>query len=353
MRSLPAVVTALGVLLLSGCGGGGSTGPSGVPQSVTPDGSTVGFESGTIWATYQRGSTTVFSTRANGSVTATHTYGPFAWPTDTGAIPGGVDVAAAPDGTGWILLSHWQADIQASHDWMLSAIAPNERDPGRPENTYTGVGRPLAFGLGGDGVLVESIGDATNSLGPAVIRTYPYASNTSIPMRTFTVPQADLQFAGFVFGQNSRIYLARPNGFEYYLAESDGSQPLKQIVTDVPPLNTRGSFAVGYDNSIYEVQLVNAQGATLSDTVGAVSLYVNVYPPGSGTASRRIGPIAVHFTGEDFPPIITVDAKNRLYVVTGGNIYQFAANANGNATPLRTVTPPSSGGRVAGIAIGP
>ncbi|MBV9438466.1 MAG: hypothetical protein JOZ24_00590, partial [Candidatus Eremiobacteraeota bacterium] len=177
----------MALLALSACAHaeGGSL-PGAADRALIPEGSTVAFESATLWAAYDLGSTRVFSANAGGVPPLKHTYGGFSWPGDAGAFPGGSDVAAAPDGTGWILLRH--SAIEESRDWLLVALAPNERDPGRPENTYAGNGYPLAFALGGDGVLVESI-DVTTAA-PAIIRTYPYAANMPAPLRTFTVPAA-------------------------------------------------------------------------------------------------------------------------------------------------------------------
>ncbi|MBV9438908.1 MAG: hypothetical protein JOZ24_02835, partial [Candidatus Eremiobacteraeota bacterium] len=177
-----------------------------------------------------------------------------------------------------------------------------------------------------------------------------YAANMPAPLRTFTVPAADLQFAGFAIGYDRRIYLARPDGFESYPADSDGCCPSAHIVTDVAPSNTKQSFAVGPDGSIYAVQLV---GFHTPNPPPASTMYVNVYPPGSGKAARRIGPLPVDNGALANAPVVAVDAKSRLYVSTMGNVYRFGPHANGNATPQRIMTPPASYGRIIALAIGP
>ncbi len=80
-------------------------------------------------------------------------------------------------------------------------------------------------------------------------------------------------------------------------------------------------------------------------------MYVNVYPPGSGKLSRRIGPLPADYNGSAFP-VIAVDSLNRLYVATNGQLYRFGAGAQGADAPQR-VTTDSTLGRPVAMAVGP
>jgi hypothetical protein len=340
MRTVWTALCALGVLALSACGGGGSSGgavPAGsAPGSIDPNGSTVAFQSGSLWVASNTG-VREFSTDDNGAATPRRMLGDFPWP--AAGDPGPVDVAVAPDGTLWVLVGDHIAF--GSSKWMVFAYPPGATDAHHLENSFHGTGGPAAFGLGGDGVLV---GTSFGPNGDGTIQTYPYASTDAPPMRTFSVSPGHR--GSFTMGYNSRIYLARADGFESYRPDSNGCCPVQTVVTSAPPENYPGSFAVGPDSSIYATNLV---GFHQPGSHGAVA-YVNVYPPSSGTPARRIGPIAIDNGPDALGPRVVVDAQSRLYLGQSGTVYRFGATANGNAVPERTVT---FLGNVYGLAIGP
>ena len=61
---------------------------------------------------------------------------------------------------------------------------------------------------------------------------------------------------------------------------------------------------------------------------------INEYPASS---NGTVNPTAV-ITGLSSPRGVAVDAKGRIYVTDGDRVLVYAANANGNATPLRTIS---------------
>ena len=102
-------------------------------------------------------------------------------------------------------------------------------------------------------------------------------------------------------------------------------------------------FAVAPNNSIYVVDLPGNNSNPV--------MYVNAYPPGSGKVSRRIGPLPADYGGFGFP-VIAVDALNRLYVATNGQIYRFGPGAQGADAPQRLMTD-STQSRPKAMAVGP
>jgi hypothetical protein len=356
MRPIQTSLCMLFVLALSACGGGsrggalppaadgGGTLPaaSGArtlgtdsARNVDPggivgvDGSTVAFQRGSLWATYE-GEVIKLSVNGSGTVTPNAIYYPL-WPgnSDTSTI----DSAVAPDGTLWILQSA-QYYIFGSLTWRLVAYAPGETNSANYENVYHGPGNAKALALGGDGVMVEA--EPPNYDGPGVIYTYPYASNDPPPMRTFHKSAAHA--LGFALGNNGRIYLRRADGFESYRPDSDGSTPVEHIVTttEQKELGFQGSFAVGPDNGIYAIDPIGFHDGVTHNGDGR--LYVNYYRRGSGTITRRIGPLPMRNDGDARMPVLAVDMSNRLYVATSGIFYRFGPSANGDAKPQRTQT---------------
>jgi hypothetical protein len=338
MRSFRTLLYALAVVALAACGGGSGsalTPASNDPGPRGPSGSTVAFQKATLWVGYQT-QVNAFSTDGNGPVTPQKSLGSFSWPGSIAApVPGIVDVAIAPDGTQWILENRSAAT--GGPGWRLFAVAPGDS---QPENVYgDDVNMPFALGLGGDGVMVGYRG----SNGVATIATYPYAANMAPPLRTF---QSTSQVLGFAEGGDGNIYVARPNRVDVYGPTSNGCCPIRSMVlnglTGQVTISPQ-EFAVGPNNSVYVTDL---PGSTANPV-----MYVNVYPPGSGKLSRRIGPLPANYNGLGFP-VITVDSLNRLYVTTSGQLYRFGAGAQGADAPQRVMTD-STQGRPTALAVGP
>jgi len=336
MRSFRTSLYALAVVALAACGGSGGTLPTAVdPGTRTPSGSTVAFQKTTLWVGYQT-QVNAFSTDGNGAVTRQKTLGSFSWPGSIAApVPGIVDVAIAPDGTQWILENRSAAT--GGPGWRLFAVAPGDT---QPENVYgDDVNMPFALGLGGDGVMVGYRG----SNGTATIATYPYAANMAPPLRTW---QSASQVLGFAEGGDGNIYVARANRVDVYGPTSNGCCPIRSIIlaglTGNVTINSQ-EFAVGPNNSVYVTDLPGSNANPI--------MYVNVYRPGSGKLSRRIGPLPANYNGLGFP-VITVDSLNRLYVATNGQLYRFGAGAQGADAPQRVMTD-STQGRPTAMAIGP
>ena len=325
---------ALAVGVLAACGGGGGGGSAVPAAAIDPGtrgsgGSTVAFQKDTLWVAYET-RVNAFSTDSNGPVTPLKTLGSFPWNGNAAfGIPGIVDFAAAPDGTLWELENHDFA--LGGRGWRLNAVAPGATLPENTDgddNSY-----PFAFALAGDGVMVGY--DNT-------IATYPYGASNAQPLRTFT---SATRIYGFASGNDGHLYVARPYGFEVYDPTSTGCCPIRTITTNtVQAMGSAGGFAVGPDNSIY---VVDVSGGYQSHV-----MYVNVLPPGSSTVGRRIGPLTTSYDALGHPPIITVDALNRLYVATNDHLYRFGATADGAATPERVMTDSTVGNPTA-LAIGP
>jgi hypothetical protein len=339
MRPFRTFFCALIVVALAACGGrsgSSSLAPTGYdPGTRDASGSTVAFEKATLWVADDT-LVSAYSTNDSGTPTPLQLLGSFAWTDKKGQpIPGIVDIAIAPDGTKWELENRDFA--QGGPGWRLNAVAPHDTYP--PENTYgDDVNRPFQLALAGDGVMVGYVNAVT---GVEIIATYPYAANFVRPIRKFKTTG----MYAFASGNDGHLYVARSNEFDVYAPDSDGCCPWRRIVLDAP-LTYMGSpqgFAVGPDNSIYVQDLPSTYTA---DQV----MYVNVYPPGSGTIGRRIGPLPHHLDALS-GPVITVDAKNRLYVATDGSIYRFGPGANGAAQPQRVITNPGS--QPNAMAVGP
>ncbi len=350
MRSFRTLLWTLAVVVLSACGGGSGSAVPATSDAETraPSGSTIAYENRTLWVGYRQSQLNEWSTNASGSVNPARRFtGAWPWPNNQpNGYPVLSDVALAPDGTTWVLLRQATPDGRALPGWRLLAYSPGETNAANDENIYgDDVQTAVALGLGGEGVEVGLAGPN----GIATIATYAMASSNSPPFRTF---QTSGSVIGFAAANPARIYLARPTGFEIYRQSSTGCCPLTTIVTDTPQnMEISQEFAVGPDKSIYAADW--PRGGVPDGTgkrVGVV--YVNVYPNGSGHAARRIGPLPAYFGGLARPPVINVDANNRLYVATSGKIYRFGPKANGSATPDRVITDPTTD-YPAALAIGP
>lgn len=331
MRSFQSFFCALAVLTLAACGGGpgsNSLAPAGYdPGTRDPSGSTVGFEKATLWVGYDS-SVSAFSTNGSGAVSPEFTLGAYAY--QRTYLPGIVDIAIAPDGTRWVLEDHSFAE--GGRGFRLLAYASGSTEV---ENIYgDDVSTPFAVGLAGNGIMVGYV-DPT---GVWTIATYRYAASNTPPKRTFLSSTRILNFAE---GNDGLLYVDRPDRVDVYDPKSTGCCPVRSIVLHDDSGNpvSSGLFAVGPDSTIYLG--VHAPNKTM---------YVNAYPPGSGTIGRRIGPLPAD-NGSFAGPAITVDSKNRLYVATQGTFYRFGPNASG-ATAQRVMTD-STLSRVHALAVGP
>ncbi len=337
MRFFRTILSALTVVALAACGGGSGGGavlPGGTdPGTRGAGGSTVAFQKDTLWVAYET-SVHAFSTDSNGPVTPLKSLGSFPWNGNRAfGIPGIVDIAVAPDGTQWELENRDFAE--GGRGWRLNAVAPGAAT--LPENTDGDDNSyPFAFALAGDGVMVGY------NNGSDVIATYPYGASNAQPLRTFT---GTSRIYGFASGNDGHLYVARPTGFEVYDPTSTGCCPIRTITTNAPTtMGSSGGFAVGPENSIYVVDVSAGYQSHV--------MYVNVFPPGSLTVGRRIGPLPTNYDALGHAPRITVDALNRLYVATNGQLYRFGAGADGAATPERVMTDSEIGNPTA-LAIGP
>lgn len=330
----------LAVLVLAGCGGGGTTIPAGTTSTANsvdraPEGTTVAFERGELWVAYQTRADAFPTATAAGSVTPSVTLGPARWSSTSTNSPGIVDIAVAPDGTTWILENRDFALGGAG--WRLFAFAPNAT---RPENTYgSETDTPLGLGLAGDSVMVW----LARTNGSQAIVSYPYASNFPPALHTLT---SATRLVSFAEGNDGRLYVARSNRVDVYRPDDTGCCPLRSIAVTLPAGTGNHGFSVGPDESIY------ALDAPKSYTAPQVA-YVNVYSPSTGALTRRIGPIPSAFDPLAPSPPIAVDAENRVYVATNGHIYRFGPHAHGAATPQRVWTDASTNAQPVALAVGP
>jgi hypothetical protein len=334
MRSFRTFLfTAVAVVALAACGSGGGTLPPSDSGSIDPSGSSVAFEKATLWVAYGGGPIKAFPTNGNGPVTAEKTLPSFRW-SQTPDIPGIVDVAIAPDGTQWVLEN--RSFALGGRGWRLFAVAPGDS---QPENVYgDDVNYPFALGLAADGIMV-----GLSTANGDTIATYPYAASNAPAMRTFTSTDRIL---GFAESNDGHLYVSRPNRVDVYDATSTGCCPIRSIaLTGLVGHVTVSAqqFAVGPDNSIYETDLPGNNANPV--------MYVNVYAPDSGAVARRIGPLPADYGGLGFP-VITVDAKNRLYVATTGRIYRFGPSMDG-VTARQGGMIDTTLGRPSAMAVGP
>jgi hypothetical protein len=337
MRTVRTLLYALGVVALSACGGGahgGALPPAGSDAGPrAPSGSSVAFEKDTLWVAYTEAhGVNAFSTASGGTVTPLKHLFPYRWTPNNPSIPGIVDVAIAPDGTQWILENRDFA--LGGSGWRLVAIAPGSTEA---ENMYgDDVNSPFGLALAGDGVMV---GLRSPVNGAHSIVTYPYAHSFAPPLRTF---QSTRQILAFASGNDGHLYVRRPHAFEVYDPTSDGSTPVRRIQTDAPQSS---KFAVGPDNSIFVAEYIGRPASG--------QLFVNVYPPGSGTVGRRIGPIPSDFSPFGGTNVIAVDSIGRVYVATDGTIYRYGVHADGPSfKPQIVMNDPTLAHPVA-MALGP
>jgi hypothetical protein len=317
MASFRTFLYALAIVALAACGGGsGRTAlpPASDPGTTDQNGSTVAFEKSTLWVAYNNAQINVFSTDASGDATPLKRAGAFEWSNAPGtSIPGIIDVAIAPDGTQWILES--RDFVFGGPGWRLFAVAPGDTRPEYVNGDDVHV--PAQLGLAGDGVMVRYY----ETSGGSTIATYPYAVSNAPVVRTFT----SASIHAFAEGNDGKLYVSRPGGFDVYRPDTTGCCPVRSIETGT----TANQFAVGPDNSIYIAELPGSRSNPV--------MYVNVYGPGSAQVTRRIGPLPADYGGLALFPVIAVDAKNRLFVATSAKIYRFGPNANGAATPQRVI----------------
>ena len=338
MRFFRTSIYAFAVVALTACGGGGGAVPQAGndPGTRAPSGSTVAYESASLWVSYDPPQVNAFSTNGNGPVTPAKTLPSFPWSNSPGApVPGIVDIAIAPDGTQYLLEN--RSSTGGGPGWRLFAVAPGDN---QPENTYgDDVDFPFAVGLGGDGIQVGY----SDTNGVTTIATFAYAASNSPPIRTLQTTGTVL---GFAEATDGYLYVLRPNHVDVYDQFSNGSSPVRSInltgLTGHVTINSK-QFAVGPNNSIYVVDLPGNNANPV--------MYVNVYPQASGKVSRRIGPLPADYGGFGFP-VITVDALNRLYVATNGHLYRFGPGAQGADAPQRLMTD-STQARPRSMAVGP
>lgn len=340
MRLAFVTSSTLAVLLLAGCAGGGTTIPAGTMSSASdaarvPEGTTVAFERNELWVAYRLRVDAFATASANGAVTPGVTLAPAPWPGTTADTPGIVDVAVAPDRTKWVLEN--RSFALGGQGWRLFAYAPGET---RPENTYgSDTDTPIGLGLAGDSVMVSFV--RTN--GTWAIASYPYGANFPPALRTFTSPT---RLVAFAEGNDGRLYVARPDRVDVYRPNDTGCCPLRSIPIALPASTGTHGFTVGPEGSIYAFDGPNGYAAPQV-------AYVNVYSPSTGALVRRIGPIPSAFDPLAPQPPIAVDANDRVYVATNGQIDRFGPRANGAATPQRVWTDTSANGQPVALAVGP
>ena len=307
----------------------------GDPGTRAPSGSTVAFEKTTLWVGYEQ-QISAFSTNGNGAVTPAKTYAAFRWSNSIAApFPGIVDIAIAPDGTQYLLENRSAAE--GGPGWRLYAVAPGDN---QPENTYgDDVNRPIAVGLGGDGIQVAySDNRRYDDDRDVSVRREQRAADThaaDAPARCSgsTKPPTDISTS------------CGPNHVDVYDQFANGSGPVRSInltgLTGHVSLSST-EFAVAPNNTIYVVDLPgNNANRDVRERVPA--------GVGQGGAAHRTA--AADYSGFGFP-VITVDSLNRLYVATNGQFYRFGPNAQGADAPQRLMTD-STQSRVHALAVGP
>jgi hypothetical protein len=315
MRFVRATVSGLVVLALAACTGGSADPPpfaSGTRQAQT-----------TIWAAFMSGAVDGFAANRTGTVQPS-TVLPRAqllFPSRPDPLNGAYAVAEAADGTLFVLLT--DNTVFGGQNWRVVVFPPQNRTVS--SNAYDGAGSPLGIALAPDGVMVAFVPAG----GLPVIQTFPYGANDPAPIRTFHMAAGERRFG---VGPGGQIDVETATGYAVFAPGSDGSAPLSTVTTTPAP-SPFASFAVGSDGSVYIAELVGyLAGGTTS------TMYVDVYPPGSGTAARRIGPLPVLNDPDGLAPAIGLDPSDDLYVATNDAFYVFDKTANGNAQPLGTMT---------------
>lgn len=308
MWSLRALFYVLAGLTLAACAG--ATPP---PVSSEPPARAPSRADSTLWIAYNPVAK-AYPADGNGSATAEEYFGSIKWPGTKTDLPGIRGFVVAPNGFTWVLENHDYA--LGGSGWRLFAVAP---DDVTIENVYGDDARsPFGLALGRDGVLVGTYGVD----GLHTIATYPYAASNGPPIRTF---QTGGPLYGFTTGPDGRIYVPRANGYDIYDPASTGCCPVKSVALDKPS----AQLVVGPDNSVYSSEVPTNYAIN--------AMYVNVYPLGSGTSARRIGPLPASFSPFGGGNLIAVDSTSHLYVAAGAKIYRFAPDANGAAQPERTM----------------
>jgi len=280
MRFFRTFVSVFAVAALAACGGGsGGTVPQAGsdPGTRAPSGSTVAFQSVSLWVSYDPPQVNAFSTNGSGPVTPAKTLPSFPWSNSPGApVPGIVDIAIAPDGTQYLLEN--RSATGGGPGWRLFAVAPGDN---QPENTYgDDVDFPFAVGLGGDGIQVGY----SDTNGVTTIATFAYAASNSPPIRTLQTTGTVL---GFAEATDGYLYVLRTNHVDVYDQYSNGCCPVAEHQS-ASPRRTRDDKLEAVRGRAEQQHLRRRPARQQRDVRERVSAGVGQGVPAHRTAARGL-----------------------------------------------------------------
>jgi hypothetical protein len=200
----------------------------------------------------------------------------------------------------------------------------------------TGLDRPNGVAL--DPSLNIYIANNSATQGPGSVTVYAAGVNGNVaPIRTLSGSNTGLNIPSVVaLDRNGKIYVANsgsPSSVTVYAAGANGNvAPIKTISGSNTGLST--PFGIAFDAGL-NIYVTNA--GNFSVTVYANGAHGNVAP---------IRTISGSNTGINLPEEIALDASGKIYVANCGcgstsapsSVTVYAAGANGNVAPIRTIS---------------
>jgi streptogramin lyase len=324
-RALPILALAAG---LSGCAGNQSTPGGFVPAAADaahfplmgaparPRSGSAGPDAGIRIFTANRdgGSVLAFDAKSSGDVSPQAT------------IAGSKTRLSEPDA----LALDKKGNVFTANDGasQVEVFAAGANGNVKPKRTIAG----SKTGLGPtEGMTVDSSGNlwVSNYSGGAITEYAPTAKGNAAPIATIAGNLTELETpVGMVTDGQGRLYVANI-GSSSILAFAKGANGNVAPTLSISGSNTQLSrpFALAFDG----------KGRLLvADESSGILVFAK------GAAGNAI-PVA-QITGLDVPAGVTADAKNHIWAAefSGNAIKEFAASANGDAQPIRTIGGPNT-----------
>jgi hypothetical protein len=175
-----------------------------------------------------------------------------------------------------------------------------------------------------------------NSAGSTVTVYASSADGDASPMRMIAGPGTGLGSPRSLAIDNSgNLYVLTGSGnppgtINVYSWNADGdAAPIRTIIGIQPTTGNLSGIDIDGSNNLY-----------LSTDLPGV---IRIFPPGANGAVAPMRTISGGNTGLSIPSQLAFDASDNLYVSNGDNVLVFKRGASGNAAPIRKISGPSTG----------